>query len=63
MSSRSSMLSVGSLNGSILERQRDKATGEHKYRVRGNAVSERDIELVVKLGATGKMIIITVYEP
>lgn len=51
------------LTGEILERQREKETGERKYRLRGSAVSERDVELVAKLGATGKMIIITVYEP
>ncbi|HUF50196.1 MAG TPA: DUF4258 domain-containing protein [Longimicrobiales bacterium] len=51
------------LTGTILEQQRDRDTQEHKYRLRGTAVSERDVELVAKLGATGKMVIITVYEP
>jgi hypothetical protein len=51
------------LTGEILERQLDRNTGERKYRLRGSAVSEREVELIAKLGVTGTMIIITVYAP
>ena len=47
--------------GAIVERQRDRATGVLKYRVRGPALSGEPIEMVVKFGATGKVVIITVY--
>ncbi len=53
----------GVLAGQILERQEDETTGESKYRLRGDTASERQIELVAKLGPAGKMVIITVYAP
>jgi hypothetical protein len=53
----------GVLTGAVLERQRDKATRESKYVLRGETVSEHEIELVVKMGPTGKMVILTVYAP
>lgn len=56
-------LEKGVLDGRILERQRDTETAEYKYVIRGPTFSERDIELVAKRGATGMMIIITVYQP
>ena len=49
------------MTGAIKERQRDRTTRETKYRVRGPALSGDPIELVIKFGATGKIVIITVY--
>ncbi|MFH1037906.1 MAG: DUF4258 domain-containing protein [PVC group bacterium] len=49
------------LNGTIVGQQRDKDTGERKFRVAGEGLNNRKIEVVVKVGATGKLIIITVY--
>ena len=51
----------GILTGQILERQKDKATAEWKYLIRGETIEGREIELIVKLGPTGKLVIITVY--
>jgi len=53
----------GVLTGDVLERQRDKVTREPKYVLRGRTVSEGEIELVAKMGPTGKMVILTVYAP
>jgi hypothetical protein len=47
--------------GAIEERQRDQTTREPKYRVKGPALGGEPIELVVKFGASGKVVIITVY--
>jgi len=49
------------LTGKIIERQKDKATGEPKYRVRGQVLSGTKIEVIAKLSPTGKLVIITVY--
>lgn len=50
------------LTGRIIERQKDKATGEPKYRVHGQALSfGTKLEVIVKLTPTGKLAIITVY--
>lgn len=51
----------GIFTGEILERQRDKNTGEFKYRIRGVTLEGDLVEVVVKLGLTGKVVIITVY--
>lgn len=53
----------GILTGEIRERQRDRKTGERKYRIRGRPVLEALTEVVAKRSPTGKMVIITVYEP
>jgi hypothetical protein len=53
----------GVLTGEILERQRDRASGESKYRIRGTSASAAEIELIAKFGPTGTMVIITVYAP
>jgi Domain of unknown function (DUF4258) len=47
--------------GEILERQKDRNTGEFKYRIRGSTLEGDSVEVVVKLGLTGKVVIITVY--
>lgn len=51
----------GILTGKILERQKDKATTEWKYRIRGTTVSGDEIEVITKLSQTGSLVIITVY--
>lgn len=56
-------LERGILTGSILEVQRDRLTRERKYRIRGSTGPGRPIEQVVKFGPTGKLVVITVYEP
>ena len=47
--------------GTIQECQRDRTTGERKYRIRGSATDGRSVNAVVKLGPTGKVVIITLY--
>lgn len=49
------------LNGEVIERQRDRATQEWKYLVRGNAVNGRQIVVVSKLGYTDRLVIITAW--
>ena len=49
------------LTGEIVERQRDKATGEWKYLVRGQALNGTDAVVVTKLTPTGKLVILTVF--
>jgi hypothetical protein len=53
----------GVLAGEVVERQRDTETREQKYVIRGRTVSGEEIELVAKMGPTGKMVILTVYAP
>lgn len=49
------------LTGQIIERQRDAKTREVKCVVAGIALDGSAAEAVVKLGFTGKLIVITVY--
>lgn len=49
------------LTGEILERQKDRNTGEWKYRIKGLTIENDQAEVIVKLGLTGKLVIITVY--
>lgn len=49
------------LTGAIIERQRDQASGETKLVIRGSATSGAKAECVVKIGPTGRLIVITVY--
>jgi hypothetical protein len=51
------------MTGKILERQKDKATAEWKYRINGKSLSGGEVEVVAKLSQTGKLVIITVYVP
>ena len=53
----------GILTGNIIERQRDRVTAEWKYRIRGEALTGNDIEVIAKLSPTSKLVIITVYVP
>jgi hypothetical protein len=49
------------LNGKILERQKDRITAESKYRIQGETAEGIQVEIIVKLSPTGKVVIITVY--
>ncbi|NUQ41132.1 MAG: DUF4258 domain-containing protein [Calditrichaceae bacterium] len=49
------------LSGSILERQKDFNTGEWKYRINGETMGRENLEVIIKFGATGKLVIMTVY--
>jgi len=51
----------GILTGEVQERQRDRVTGEWKYRIRGETIEGERIEIIAKLSPTGKLVIITVY--
>jgi len=51
----------GILTGEILERQKDEKTVEWKYRIRGETFEKNNVEIVAKIGFSGKLIIITVY--
>ena len=53
----------GILTGKILERQKEKMTGEAKYRIKGRTVEDESIEILVKETPTDKLVIITVYRP
>jgi hypothetical protein len=49
------------LTGQIVERQRDHGTGEWKYLVEGEVLSGDRAVVVAKVGATKRLVIITVY--
>ena len=49
------------LSGQIIERQRDRRTGETKYVIQGRTLDGTAAEVVVKIGHSGKLFIITVY--
>ena len=49
------------LTGEIIERQRDQATREWKYLVRGDAIDGRQVVVVGKLGPTDKLVVITAW--
>ena len=50
------------LTGDVIERQRDRASKERKYLVRGQTVAGDVAAVVVcKFGPTDKLIILTVY--
>lgn len=49
------------LTGQIIERQKDQASAEWKYIVKGRGLADDGIAVVVKLSPTGKLVIITVY--
>jgi len=51
----------GILTGAIMERQRDRTTGEPKYRLRGHTITGMDMEVLAKFSPTGKLVVITVY--
>jgi len=49
------------LTGRVIERQKDRTTGEWKYLVEGEAIDGDLVVVVGKLSTTGKLVIITVY--
>ncbi len=49
------------LTGEIIERQKDRKTGEWKYLVNGQALRGEQTIVVVKIGPTEKLIVITIY--
>lgn len=52
---------AGILTGEIIERQRDRDTGEWKYIVQGQTHAGDSVAVVVKLSPIGTLVIITVY--
>ncbi len=49
------------LTGKIIERQKDRETGEWKYLVEGESITSGKIVVVVKISLTGKLVFITTY--
>ena len=49
------------LTGKIIERQRDRTSRETKYVVQGTTLEGVAAEVVAKVGAGGKLFVITVY--
>lgn len=50
------------LTGEIVERQKDPHTAESKYVIVGETSDDRSVGIVVKFGASGRMLyILTVY--
>ena len=49
------------LRGQIVERQRDRMSGERKYRLRGTTGDGGMAEVIARIGPTGKVVVITVY--
>jgi hypothetical protein len=48
-------------SGMVVARQRDLITGGWKYRIAGTTRGGASAEVVAKLGATAKVVVITVY--
>jgi len=51
------------LTGEIVERQKDRETGEWEYLVQGQAVGGDEVMVVAKLSLTGKLVMLTVFLP
>jgi hypothetical protein len=49
------------LTGEIIERQRDRQTREVKCVIRGFTLDGLEAETIVKIGPTGRLVVITVY--
>lgn len=49
------------LTGQVTERQRDNQTRESKVLVSGTTLDGKPAQTVVKVGFTGKLIVITIY--
>ncbi len=49
------------LRGRIVERQVHRATRERKYVLTGTDIAGEPMGVVLKMGSTGKVIVITVY--
>jgi hypothetical protein len=53
----------GIMTGKIIERQKDRETGEWKYLVQGRTIAGGSVVIAVKLSVTGKLVVITVFVP
>ena len=49
------------LHGEIVERQKEQASAEWKYLLRGGTFHAKGICVIAKISITGKLVIITVY--
>jgi hypothetical protein len=49
------------LSGRIVERQKDRQTGEWKYIIVGRTLNSAEASVVAKLGPTGKVVVLTVF--
>lgn len=49
------------LTGQIVERQVDQATKERKYVLTGTDLAGEPVGVVLRMGSTGKVVVITVY--
>lgn len=49
------------LTGQMVERQRDRNTGEWKYLIKGQTDDRLDVVVVAKLSPTDMVVIITLY--
>ena len=49
------------LTGQIVERQVDRATKERKYVLTGTDLAGEPVGVVLKMGSSGKVVVITVY--
>lgn len=49
------------LTGELVERQKDRDTGEWKYLVSGSTLGDEAAIVVTKLSFTGKMVIVTIF--
>jgi len=49
------------LTGKIVERQKERQTGEWKYLIQGYTLTENEVIVATKFSMTGKLVIITVF--
>ncbi len=49
------------LSGTVIERQKDSASGEWKYLVKGESLAGESVITVTKLSPTGKLVFVTVF--
>jgi hypothetical protein len=49
------------LSGAVQERQKDRLTGEWKYRIRGESAGGAPVEVIAKISPSGKLVVVTVY--
>ena len=49
------------LHGEIVERQKDRQSGEYKYVIAGESINNLPMEVIAKLHALGDTYVITVY--
>ena len=49
------------LSGNIIERQKDSASGEWKYLVKGESLNGDPVITITKISPTGKLVVVTVF--